>query len=265
MPVECSLEIIPVEREKFHQLDKIVMRSAFDLHNELGKLCDEQIYQSELAMRCAEASFTCNREVELRVSHGSFEKTYYMDMMVAQGVVYELKAVAALTSAHQNQLINYLLLSGIRHGKLINFRSASVESRFISTGLEPFKRKDFRLVEHQWHICNESVRLKSALVHLLEDFGTFLDIQLYREALLHLLEAPGSGYLPVPIVRSIATVGFQKMCLLDSDQAWHLSSLKTGLGMHETHIRRLMHRTPLEFIHWINFNKDQITLKSLKK
>lgn len=265
MPVECSVEILPLEEERFHQLDKMVMRTAFDIHNELGKFCDEQIYRDELARGCTYASLSCVREVQLRVSLGSFEKSYYLDLLVGQGGIYELKAVTSLVGAHHNQLINYLLLAGIQHGKLINFRSASVQSRFVSTRLTRVDRMSFRLTETEWLVCYETARLKSALEWILQEFGTFLDIGLYREILLQLLEAHGAGYLPVPILRSTTEVGYQKMCLLGPEHAWHISSIKTALGVHETHVMRLMRHTPLKFIHWINFNRNHVTLKTIRK
>ena len=59
MPVECNIEIEPVDQEDFHALDKVVMGHAFDVHNTLGRFCDERIYQDELAHRCRTVSKMC--------------------------------------------------------------------------------------------------------------------------------------------------------------------------------------------------------------
>jgi hypothetical protein len=50
MPIECQIEIKSVNQEVFHQLDKSVMRHAFDIHNSMGRFFDERIYQNELAL-----------------------------------------------------------------------------------------------------------------------------------------------------------------------------------------------------------------------
>ncbi len=265
MPVKCSVEVSAMEQDRFHALDKVVMRLAFDLQNTLSRLCDERIYQDELAMRCGELGIPCHREVELRVFHRTFEKSYYLDLLVEQSAVYELKTVESLSPAHQNQLIHYLLLTGTHHGKLINFRSPSVESRFVSSQLNHPDRVKFQISESEWRRCDGSTLLKSTLVELLEDWGTFLDISLYREALLHLLDGPEAGIIPVAIQLSGRTVGFQKMCLLTSEIAWHLSAIKISLQAHETHIRRLMNHTRLKSILWINLNKNLVTLRTLQK
>ena len=55
------------------------------------------------------------------------------------------KTVTALNDSHKQQLINYLLLTGIKHGKLINFRPASVEYSFVSTTLTNEDRYNYSL------------------------------------------------------------------------------------------------------------------------
>lgn len=264
MPVECPVALCAMGQERFHALDNTVMRLAFALHNTLGRLCDERIYQDELALRCGKAGIAGQREVELLACHQTFEKSYYLDLLLESGAVYELKTVESLASRHQNQLINYFLLTGTHHGKLINFRPTSVESRFVSTRLNHDDRTRFRIFDSEWHQCNDTERLESTLISLLEDWGTFLDIHLYREALLHLLDGPNTGLLPIAIQVQGRTVGFQKMCLLNPGHAWHLSSVRTNLLAHETHIKRLICHTSLNYIHWINLNQNQVTLKSIK-
>ncbi|MEA2068095.1 MAG: GxxExxY protein, partial [Verrucomicrobiota bacterium] len=63
MPIECGVEVEAIGQEQFHALDKVVMRHAFDIHNTLGRFCDERIYQKELARRCRAAGLSVEREV----------------------------------------------------------------------------------------------------------------------------------------------------------------------------------------------------------
>ena len=46
---------------------------------------------------------------------------YRLDIVVADAVIVEVKAVEALSRLHEAQLITYLTLSGLRLGLLINF------------------------------------------------------------------------------------------------------------------------------------------------
>jgi GxxExxY protein len=266
MPVECEVEISSTGQERFHDVDKVLMRHAFDMHNTMGRFFDERIYQDELANRCCECGVEAHREVLVRVGYRDFSKDYYLDLLVERGMIYELKATQSLGSAHQNQLINYLLLTGINHGKLVNFRSASVESRFVSTRLNREERMTFKLDETCWQPdANDCQRLRDVLFEILQDWGAFLDVNLYREALMHFLAGSDTGIQAVNIEVNGRIVGSQKMCLLNPETAWHLSAARVHLQSYETHITRLLRHTQLRKIHWINFNQRSITLKTLQK
>ena len=68
------------------------MRHAFDVQCELGRLFHEKIYHREIAFRIPDAR--C--EVAVDVRFGDFCKTYYLDLLVGGGAIFELKAVEAL-------------------------------------------------------------------------------------------------------------------------------------------------------------------------
>ena len=51
MPIECSVEIAKLTTNVLKELDNVVMGHAFDSQNCLGRLADERIYQSDLALR----------------------------------------------------------------------------------------------------------------------------------------------------------------------------------------------------------------------
>ena len=56
MPITSPLAASPISQEQFAQLDYVVMRHAFECQNQLGRLCDELIYQNDLAARLQAAS-----------------------------------------------------------------------------------------------------------------------------------------------------------------------------------------------------------------
>jgi len=266
MAFECGVPVVAIDQERFHEIDRAVMGLSFQLQNEFGRFFDEQIYQSELAKRLSDIDLDARQEVLLRVSHRDFQKDYFLDLLVENSVVFELKVVEALTPKHQKQLLNYLHLLDLRHGKLINFRTPSVESRFVSTGLTKEKRQDFSIDECAWDGTSRPSRmLKGALEALLREWGTFLDSNLYREALHHFISGTALGVLDVEILSFGKIIGTKKMSLLAPDHAWHLSTHHDHLDSYELHLNRLLGHTPLRAIDWINLNQHQITLKTLRK
>lgn len=263
MPIDCSIATIPIDQERFHTIDRQVMGEAFAIHNSMGRFFDEGIYQSELAARCRNLGIDVQREVEIRVSHGDFNKSYFLDLLLDRGCVYELKTTVSLSPAHSRQLIHYLLLMDLNHGKLVNFRSGSVESRFVSTRLGSADRKSFQVDDRGWQ--DSHPRLRTLLLQLLDDWGAFLEADIYREALTSLIDSPHHGVQSVPVSTNGRIVGHQKLCMLDSQCAWHLSAIHQHLGSYETHIRRLLAHTPLASIHWINLNQRRVTLRTLSR
>ena len=266
MPVECGVEIGAVGQERFHAVDRLVMKHAFDIHNTLGRFCDERIYQDELAYRCAGDGLDVHREVQIRVLHKGFAKLYYLDLLVESGLVYELKTAETLNANHQSQLINYLLLSDTHHGKLVNFRPSSVESRFVSTRLRREDRIVFRIDDRNWMGQDDAdIRLREDLIALLADWGVFLDVNLYRDALLHLTIGANGCVQPVEIRVNDRIVGTHPMNMLRNGSAWHISSLRESLCGYETHLLRLLCHTTLERMHWINLDHRNVTLQTLTK
>src|SRR6266567_2371985 len=131
MPIEVSTRIEPCDQETFHALDRRVMREVFDIHNEFGRLLDEDLYKCELAARCASIGvLPVEREVQIRVTHQGFVKDYFMDFLLCNGFMLEAKAAECLVAAHRGQSLNYLLLAGLKHGCLVNFRAERVQHEF---------------------------------------------------------------------------------------------------------------------------------------
>jgi hypothetical protein len=86
----------------------------------------------------------------------------------------------------------------------------------VSTTLTPEDRRRFTLVERDWVEKDEPSRqLKNKTVELLEDWGAFLDVNLYREALVHCLVGPDSACQAVEIFSGPRCLGTQYLNLLD--------------------------------------------------
>jgi GxxExxY protein len=253
-------------KDRFHEVDRIVMRHAFDIQNELGRLCHETVYQTELIRRCTASGLATISEGEISVSLDSFSKSYYMDALIAFGAVYELKAVCELTGNHESQLLNYLFLSNLAHGKLINFASSSVQHRFVTTTIDAKQRFSFSVNESGWDASiPSSSTLRRIVLRLLEEWGAFLDISLYREAVVYFLGGETSLMHFVEISVHECPAGRQKMCLLAPETGLHISSVIRHEKTYREQLQRLLKHTPLKQMQWVNFNRKNIELITLKK
>lgn len=266
MPVECSKEIKQINQKEFHDIDEIIIKKAFEIHNSFGRFCDEKIYSNQLANLSVSQGFATEQEVCVKVSFNDFVKLYYLDLLIENGIIYELKTVKKLNDAHEQQLINYLLLTNLNHGQLINFRPISVEKQFVSSNLNLSLRKKYSFDFQNWdESITKSLELKHILTEFLDDWGAFLDFKLYNEALIFFLGGKDNVIKPINIINGKKIVAQQKIALLNKTTAFHISGLADNLILYENHITRLLKHTELQAIQWINFNKNEIKFKTIKK
>ena len=85
MPIRVGAEIRRMDDDEFRARMYEVMRHAFDVQRELGRLFHEKIYHREIAFRIPGAR--C--EVAIDVRFGDFCKTYYLDLLVGGGAIFE--------------------------------------------------------------------------------------------------------------------------------------------------------------------------------
>ena len=113
-----------------------VLGAAFAVHNALGPGLLESAYEGAI---CVELKF-CGLAVERQVVYplvyrGEYVGAYLADLVVEGAIILELKSVKALTPVMDAQIINYLKLSRLPVGYLLNFRNTSVEwRRFVNGG-----------------------------------------------------------------------------------------------------------------------------------
>ena len=146
--MELAFDVCRLDQEEFHALDNKLMGIVFDVHNQLGRFLDEAIYKREIAFRWQGAGFgTAQCEVAITVTHQSFRKDYFIDLLLNRGLILEAKTTESLVAAHRAQGLNYLFLTGLQHGRLVNLRPPQVEHEFLSTKLTSAKRHRFEILD----------------------------------------------------------------------------------------------------------------------
>lgn len=266
MPIVSPQSFTPIPQAEFADLDYQVMRLAFESQNKLGRLCDEAIYQNDLLTRLLDASIPAAREVPLAVSHGTFQKIYLLDLIVAGSAIYELKTVSALSPTHEAQLLNYLFLSGAHHGKLINFRPSQVESRFINATLTPLERRRFSVNLNHWQENDPAEKtFREHLLALLQDWGCRLDLLLYNEAMIHFAGGEERVVQTIPLRRDGFALGTQSFNLLNPETAFRLSALHEDLSHYEQQLRALLCLSPLRSLQWVNLGRQDIRFMTLTR
>jgi GxxExxY protein len=101
----------------------LLMGAAFEVYNELGAGLLEEVYQESLELELLARRIPFERKQEVRTFYKGVElkKRYIPDLIVYAGIIVELKSVSVLLPEHEAQLFNYLKLTGVRVGYLLNF------------------------------------------------------------------------------------------------------------------------------------------------
>ncbi|HEY2251797.1 MAG TPA: GxxExxY protein [Planctomycetaceae bacterium] len=261
MPVKLRIPIRRFSQQEFAELSFEVMRHVFSMHNEIGRLFGESIYKQELAHRVPGIRL----EEPIEISFDSFRKTCFVDVLVGDGGIFEFKAVESLTGAHRAQLLQYLMLCDVTHGKLINIRTENVEHEFVNTSLTRADRMGFRIEDASWNLNLSATRqLQDFLVPLLRDLGTGLGIPLYEEAVEHCFGGEAQVRSEVGVRISGHSLGNQRFRLIGPDIAFKITGFDGRLGPFEAHARRLLGHVDLRAIAWVNISAKTVTFSTLE-
>ena len=265
MPIALSVPFKHLSRDEFHLLDYRFMKETFSVQKEFGRFCNEEIYKNELAHRCRLAGFdTITTEVPIRVSYQGFVKVYYIDLLLNDGLMVELKAVQALDGQHRKQAINYLLLVGLRYSTLVNLGSPSVQRSFVSTTLAPEDRYDYTINDSEWtSLDGESEHFKTIMMELLADWGAFLDTTLYQSAATYFLGGEDKVIRNIEAASEGRILGTQVMHMLNSDVAFTVCASTKGCAGYREHLRRLLALTSLKAIQMVNLDHHTITFVTI--
>jgi GxxExxY protein len=100
-----------------------IIGAAIEVHQQLGPGLLESVYEECMCQELRLRSIPFLAQVELPVVYKGRETggNYRIDLIVADEVVVELKAVERLLSVHEAQLLTYVKLTGKHVGLIINF------------------------------------------------------------------------------------------------------------------------------------------------
>ena len=106
-----------------NELTEKVIGLAIKVHRTLGPGFLESVYQAALAYELEKAKIPFEKEKALPVEYGEIflDVGFRCDFLVDNRIIIECKAVKEVTPLDHAQLLNYLKISNLTVGLLINF------------------------------------------------------------------------------------------------------------------------------------------------
>lgn len=260
MPIHCPIITNRISQEQFKLLSREVINHVFAIHNDFGRFFDEIVYKKELADRMSGVVL----ELEVIVTHGTFAKIYYVDVLINNSGLFEFKAADAIHPRQRGQTLNYLLLLDLAHGKVINMRPESVGHEFVNCPARLVNLKTPRIEDTGW---NRQVAgadaLRDTLMPLIADWGAGLETALYEAAITHFLGGEDKVLMSVPVRGPKGHLADQRMRLAAPGAAFKVTALQDRLDDFERQAIRLLRHTNLAAIHWINITQTSIRFTTL--
>jgi len=102
-----------------------IIGAAIEVHRELGNGFLEAVYHEAFEIELAMHKIPFKSQAELQISYKNrpLLKKYFADVLCFDAIIIELKSVQKIGPIEEAQLINYLKVTGLRVGLLINFGS----------------------------------------------------------------------------------------------------------------------------------------------
>jgi GxxExxY protein len=120
---------------KYQELTGKIIKAGQNVHNVLGYGFLEKVYHNAMVLELRKSGFDVESEKPISVYYdGQIVGEYFADIVVADKVILEIKAVQAINPAHEAQLVNYLKATNIDVGLLLNFgKSLEVKRKIFET------------------------------------------------------------------------------------------------------------------------------------
>lgn len=100
-----------------------------EVHRILGKGHSEDVYKDALEYEFQQAGITFSRETQNKINYKDIvlPHHYYADFVAGDKIILGVKAIELLTSSHIKPALNYLAVSNLNLGLLVNFGRDSME------------------------------------------------------------------------------------------------------------------------------------------
>jgi len=119
-----------IKEMEYIEMTEQILACAFEVSNELGIGFLESVYENALALVLRQKGLLVGQQVSLPVSfRGESVGQYFIDLLVEDTVILELKAAKSLIPEYEMQILNYLRASFKPVGFLLNFGTPKLEYR----------------------------------------------------------------------------------------------------------------------------------------
>lgn len=108
-----------------NEISKIVFESGLKIHRKLGIGLYEAVYEECLIYELRKRGLNVEPQKNISIEYEDLkiEKAFRVDLLIEGKVIVEIKAVPEINEFHSFQLLNYLRITHLKLGMILNFHS----------------------------------------------------------------------------------------------------------------------------------------------
>ena len=119
--------------EELNALTEQVIGAGIEVHKALGPGLSERIYAKALQRELQARQIPFVTEQTIQITYKDFTLgSHRLDLLVADRLVVELKAVYEINNFHIAQMLSYLKASGKRLGLILNFSRSRLDIKRVA-------------------------------------------------------------------------------------------------------------------------------------
>ena len=122
------------------ELTEKIIKAFYKVYNSLGYGFLERVYERAMCLEFGKSGIIFESQVPIRVFYdGDVVGDYVADFVVGEKVIVEIKALRVMSSADENQLLNYLTCTNKEVGLLLNFgEKAEIKRKVYDNELKKY-------------------------------------------------------------------------------------------------------------------------------
>jgi GxxExxY protein len=104
-----------------------IIGGAMEVLNELGAGLHEKPYENALLVELGVRGIACDQQRRFPVRYKGVQVGEYVPDLIAGEVVVDTKVIDRITNVERGQMLNYLRITGLKVGLIINFQRPKLE------------------------------------------------------------------------------------------------------------------------------------------
>jgi GxxExxY protein len=130
MNTDSKLDLLHPENTKLLLKDEThqVLGCAFDVLNEIGHGFHEKVYENALVVEFKLRGILCEQQKRFPIIYKGVQIAEFVpDLIVFGSVIVDTKVIEKITDHERGQMTNYLRITKLRVGLILNFKNPRLE------------------------------------------------------------------------------------------------------------------------------------------